>query len=113
MQRPARLDGGSDKSVGIPAKAHTIVEKKPKAIVGKVRLCDVFRDIGNLKACQGSIQNLEHAIEDKLAVDTDSDLLPLVLELPRIEAAINGKAQVDAAMGGQFMRCPGSERFAK
>ncbi len=64
----------------------------------------VLHQIGEPEPVQCRLADMEDAVEGQLPVHPHPLRPPGPLELPGIEAAQGGQAQVDAAMAGQFLR---------
>lgn len=55
-------------------------------------------EVGQPEPDQGGVHDLHDAVEGELAVDSDAGLPTDLLELPRMEAAVGGKPQIDAGV---------------
>lgn len=57
------------------------------------------------KALQRAIPYQRHGVEHELPLDTDSKFSAVFPEVPDVEAARGGQAQIDAGMFCQVVRC--------
>jgi len=62
--------------------------------------------IGKAQALERSVQEKARAVEDKLPLDSNVDLSPVLLELPSVQAAAMGwQAKVEAIVLSQILGC--------
>ena len=73
-----------------------ILEDAHQPPVGKMRLDQVLRHIGQPKTSQHRVQPQGYIVEDQLSFDPNPELAAVLLELPRINAAIGRQTQIDA-----------------
>ncbi len=69
-----------------------------------IGLCQVFRYVGETQSCDGCIQHWCRAIEDQLPFDADFQFAAALLELPDIQPAVRGQAQIDTAVSCEILR---------
>src|SRR3984957_20852523 len=82
-----------------PIHKHTL-----ETALDDMGLGGVLGDMGEPKSRQRSVEHLERAVERKLAFDAHLDFTAALFELPGVEAAGGGQAQIDAIMADQILR---------
>ncbi len=75
-----------------------------EAALGEMRLRQILRHIGEAESGERRIEHLGSAVEDELAFDAHLELAAILLELPGVEPAMGGQAQIDAAVTDQVLR---------
>ena len=77
-------------------------------------LRQVLRHIGQAESGQRRMKHLGRFVEDELAVDAHSQFAVPFFELPGVEPAMGGQAQIDAVVTEQFLRrAVAGDRFAR
>src|SRR5207302_2292963 len=90
-----------------------VLEHSLQTPFGQMLLHQVLRDIGQPQAVQGSIEHLGRAIEDQLPVHADVDFSPAFFELPSVQTATGGEAEIDAVVLRQLLRLLGYRLLRK
>ena len=95
-----------------PSRA-PILQHLDETSLREIGLRQVLRHVGQPEPGHRGVEDLEDAVEDELAFHAHPQLLAVLLELPGVQPAIGGQAQVDAGVSDQVLRRRGGACFAK
>ncbi len=83
-----------------------VLEHPPEAALVDVRLHKAFRQISQAEACEPGLEHLAGGVEEQLALDPHLEFARALFELPGVQPAMGGQAQIDAVVLDQVLRLP-------
>ena len=89
----------------VAGKFRTPVGKNPdETPAGNVCLGLILGQIGETESSQRRIEPQRDVVEHELPFDMDVDFASVFLELPRVDAAVSRKPQIDAVVAREILR---------
>ena len=79
-------------------------EHSHQTLFGYIRLHDIFWQISQSKSRKCGAQHLRCTVENDLPFHADSDFTARSFKFPRVETAVSGQPQIDAAVVDQILR---------